>query len=787
MLSKLWSYSSDKYPRTGRLPSWQNALGKLGLFSEMAANEEEFFGRLFNLSTPKGMEFTLVSSTKQLICAKKENKSDGVWVAFPLEGRTTIRENERSYDVVPGDIVFGALGSKTALTLHSGFRQLFITIPNVAFNSRLISPLPSHMIHISGHSGPGHSLAALLVSVSETIEKMNEDQIRPLEMAIPEFIIAALFPEADTRTLGGSAGVKASLLHRVCQSIEVQLSNPELSLNYVAEQQRLAPRYLQKLFESVDQSFSRYIRSRRLEHCREDLESPIHTQLSISEISLRWGFNDSAYFSRSFRDQFDMSASAYRKQARDEGGLEQDRSINRGWPKSNQVNGALSSVLKHRDRKVDRPFECQRGCPKMGRETDENGAEHYLPANMNTVHWGYFDSRLPPVLRIKSGETLRIETLTHHAYDDYERMIKGDAGAESVFKWTADQKNIDRRGAGPMDASIYGRGAGEGFGVHICTGPVYIEDAMPGDVLEIRILDIETRKNESEEFKGRSFGANATSWWGFHFDDFLTQPASREVITLYEIDDHEAANIAKAVYSFRWTPQTDPFGVVHKRWDYPGVPVDHRKTERNFDVLKDVEVPIRLHFGTIGLAPNHPGLIDSVPPSNTGGNIDNWRAGKGSTLFLPVEVAGGLFSVGGPHASQGDSAVGGTAIECSLTGVFQIVLHKKTSLSGQVFDLDYPVIETEDEWVILGFCHPNYLKELGKNAQSDVYRDPSIDRAMRDAFRKARRFLMASQSLTEDEAISLLSVSVDFGITQVVDGNLGVHAIIPKSLFSKRR
>lgn len=77
----------------------------------------------------------------------------------------------------------------------------------------------------------------------------------------------------------------------------------------------------------------------------------------------------------------------------------------------------------------------------------------------------------------------------------------------------------------------------------------------------------------------------------------------------------------------------------------------------------------------------------------------------------------------------------------------------------------------------------NYLAELGADAQSDVYRKSSLEAAMRDAFRKARHFLMTTHKLSEDEAISLISVAVDFGITQLVDGNLGVHAIIRKSVF----
>src|SRR6516162_5113774 len=119
---------------------------------------------------------------------------------------------------------------------------------------------------------------------------------------------------------------------------------------------------------------------------------------------------------------------------------------------------------------------------------------HYLvPASAATVHWGYFSRSLQPVLFVESEDFVTIETLTHHAYDDHARMIEGDPGAESVFLWTQHIKNVDRRGAGPLDASIHGRGAGEGFGVHICTGPVFVRDAEPGDVLEVRILDVHPR------------------------------------------------------------------------------------------------------------------------------------------------------------------------------------------------------------------------------------------------------------------------------------------------------
>jgi acetamidase/formamidase len=127
----------------------------------------------------------------------------------------------------------------------------------------------------------------------------------------------------------------------------------------------------------------------------------------------------------------------------------------------------------------------------------------------------------------------------------------------------------------------------------------------------------------------------------------------------------------------------------------------------------------------------------------------------------------------------------GTAIECSLTGTFQVILHKKATLAGtSLAELDYPLLETQDEWLIHGFSYANYLRELGDKAQSTIYEKSSVDLALKDAFRKMRAFLMSTKGLSEDEAISLMSIAVDFGITQVVDGNWGVHAIVKKNLFS---
>ena len=418
--------------------------------------------------------------------------------------------------------------------------------------------------------------------------------------------------------------------------------------------------------------------------------------------------------------------------------------------------------------------------PKTGAGSGR-ATHYYVPASDKTVHWGYFSKSLKPLVELESGDFATIETLTHHANDDASLMVKGDAGAESVFYWDSKRKGVNRRGMGPMDHKL---GAGGGMGVHICTGPIAVKGAKPGDVLEVRIVDVSLRPSANPEHKGKAYGSNAAANWGFHYGELMEEPKKREVVTIYEMDVSGGRNWARAHYNYRWTPQTDPFGIVHPIIDYPGVPVDHSTISKNYDVLKNIRIPVRPHFGTMGLAPKEADLVNSIPPSYTGGNIDNWRIGKGATMYYPVSVDGGLFSVGDPHASQGDSEMCGTAIECSLTGTFQFILHKQADLAGTSLEnLQYPLLETKDEWVLHGFSYANYLAELGAEAQNSIFSKSSLDLALKDAFRKMRHFLMHTQQLSEDEAVSLMSIAVDFGITQVVDGNWGVHAVVNKSLF----
>jgi acetamidase/formamidase/AraC-like DNA-binding protein len=777
--------TTNAYPKEQRLSAWRFALKRASVTLE-AADEANLYGELIQFTSGNGIVFLRLVGSPQAYTVDFRDEPGSFWLAVALDSASSALNTTNSFHLEDGHMICARSEAPMSLQFPHNHRVLLLKVPPRALDQRLKALLPEKPRHLSADSGPARLLSSMLRSLADMGAGVTDEELRPVELALPEFLLASLLNDAPSRALGGAAGMRAALLERIFQTIEMRLSDPNLNYQQVAAEHGISPRYLQKLFESIDDSFGHYVKVRRLERCRLDLRSPLHVQKSISDILFQWGFNDSASFSRAFREQYGISPREYRKAPSVEVSDQTPDTLRRGRSATKKVvlEQAPEDLLEEAE-PIEQDLRSGQTDILLPVSDDGTVRHHHLPVSPQTVHWGYLSSVIKPALTVRSGDFVTVETLTHHANDDPERMVEGDAGAESVYRWDENGRAIERRGAGPLAATEFGRGPGEGFGVHICTGPIAIQGAEPGDIIEVRILNLEPRRSANPRFQGKSFGSNAATFWGFHYNDLLTEPQNREVITIYEVDSGgERKSTAHAVYSYRWTPQTDPSGIVHERYDYPGVPVDPATIERNYDVLQNVEIPIRPHFGVIALAPAQASPVDTIPPSAFGGNMDNWRTGPGSSVFLPVQVAGGLLSLGDPHASQGDSELCGTAIECSMTALIQVIHHPAAELTGKLRDLDYPMIETATEWVIMGFSHPDYLKELGEDAQSEIYKRASIDNAMRDAFRKARRFLMTTKDLSEDEAISLLSVGVDFGISQVANGNWGVHAIIRKELFT---
>ncbi|SDS87653.1 acetamidase/formamidase family protein [Bradyrhizobium canariense] len=771
------AFTSESYSENDRIEAWQDVLGGFGLRSApMSAKHGEHATALSRASLD-GVALMRFAAGPQVF-SPLPRRADLPIALMPAEDGAVLKTGGSPQTVPAGRIILLPRQSDWHVTFHRDMRAIVLSVTAESFGGRKISLPECRDAIIVASGGLADVLRSTLEAASESLENLSSDAWNAIRLSLAEMLLTLSRQKLSTAPDTVGIGTQAALLHRIYDAIERKLGDPDITPARIAQMEGISERYLQKLFEGTGDNFTHYLRERRLQRCWADLANAAEAHRSVSEIAFSCGFSDAAHFSRSFRDRFGLSPRAFRQQEIKRLSGLGVRAGQRGWPQD-----AIAQLRPSRHAPKIAPVELEAVEVPLP-QGSQPAHHHHLPADAAHVHWGFFSRSLKPLIEIVSGDTITVETLTQHASDDPERMIKDDPGAESVFRWTREGKGVDRRGAGPMDASIYGRGAGEGFGVHICTGPIAVKGAEPGDVLEVRILDMAPRPSRNPDLEGRIFGSSVAAWWGYHYDEFLSEPKPREAVTIYEIFPGEEP-YAQALYSYRWQPQRDPSGVLHQTYDYPGVPVAAETVRRRHNVLDGIRIPLRPHFGVIGVAPREPGLVDSVPPAYFGGNLDNWRLGKGAAVYLPVSVPEALLSIGDPHAAQGDGELSGTAIECSMTGTFHVVLHKKADLAGRPFaDLTYPLIETETDWVLTGFSHPNYLAEFGAKGQSEVYAKSSLDLAMKDAFRKVRRFLMNTRGLSEDEAIALISAAVDFGVTQVVDGNWGVHAILSKRLFA---
>ena len=186
------------------------------------------------------------------------------------------------------------------------------------------------------------------------------------------------------------------------------------------------------------------------------------------------------------------------------------------------------------------------------------------------------------------------------------------------------------------------------------------------------------------------------------------------------------------------------------------IPLDRERMIGRF--APGIELSLHPFFGSMGVAPpESAGRIDSAPPWMHAGNMDNKELVVGTTLYIPVHAPGALFEVGDGHAGQGNGEVDITAMETFLTGTFRFVVHKDQHLL-------WPRAETPTHYISMGFS-------------------PDLKEAATLAVRDMINFLVDQKHLSRDDAYMLTSVAVDVDITQLVDGNVGVHAMCPKNIF----
>jgi acetamidase/formamidase len=251
---------------------------------------------------------------------------------------------------------------------------------------------------------------------------------------------------------------------------------------------------------------------------------------------------------------------------------------------------------------------------------------HRLEATPATVAYGYYWAEAKPALRIASGDIIDVDTLLTNNPTGLARAGVAEDKIQASLRSIVTEVTGDRRGPGG----------------HILTGPVYVEGAMPGDALEVKILSIDLPIE---------YGYNGCS--GF-VPENCERGTPSKILTL-----------------------------------------DRKNMTAEF--LPGIVIPLKPFFGSMGVAPAPElGRVSSNPPSRHAGNMDNKELVAGSTLYIPVFAPGALFEVGDGHAAQGDGEVDQTAIETSLRGRLQLTVRKGMTLN-------FPRAETATDYISMGF------------------------------------------------------------------------------------
>jgi acetamidase/formamidase len=305
---------------------------------------------------------------------------------------------------------------------------------------------------------------------------------------------------------------------------------------------------------------------------------------------------------------------------------------------------------------------------------------HRLVSSTSTVHWGYFDAELPPVLEVNSGETVIIETVSGGA-----DTLPGN-GYHIPPELLEIHQEVPRKMPG-----------------HILTGPISVKGAKTGQVLQVDILDIKLRQD-----------------WGYNFIRPLSGALPGEF--------HETTKMTIK---------------LHKNSNEGELPWGTR-------------LPLRPFFGVMGCAPPPEwGMISSIQPRAHGGNMDNKELIPGTTLYLPIFVNGANFSAGDGHGCQGDGEVCVTAIETALEGSLRITVRDD-------MEITLPYAENDSHIITMAF-------------------DEDLDDAAKEALRKMIGVITQRTNLSKTQAYALCSLAADLRVTQIVNGNKGIHALLPKS------
>lgn len=353
------------------------------------------------------------------------------------------------------------------------------------------------------------------------------------------------------------------------------------------------------------------------------------------------------------------------------------------------------------------------------------GAAFYVPVTAETTRWGYLPAAdAKPVLTIPSGAVVTFDTVSHEGMLEDQGRDPAKFFARFGVSRDAVLNDAEAIATSPVPHDFAKDGP------HIVVGPVAVAGAEPGDVLEIDYLAFAPRVPYGVVSNRHGKGALP--------GEFPEGPAPDTGASAAHPEGYENVSTFVKLSGGMGEIAQPGGGSVH----FPAMPF----------------------LGTVGVTPAGQIATNSIPPGDFGGNLDIRYLTAGSTLYLPVEVAGAGLFVSDPHFAQGNGEVALTAVEGSLRATMRVTVLKHGSGKPMAGGLTGPFAETPAYWICIGL-------------------DPDLNEAMKKAVRAGVSYLAENHGMSRATALAYLSAAADFEVSQVVDRTKGVHVLIRKRDF----
>ena len=324
-------FTSESYSESDRPEAWRDVLRAVGLQPSAAPTVPGGYATASRRHA-EGVMLGKLSAGAQAVSPLRDQADGPPLLLMPIEDGVALRTAAGHQIVSAGQLLLLPRKGDWSVSFQRDMRAIVLSVTSEAFHGRKIGQPALADVRVVPPGGFTDVFSRTLDSAARALDTLSDLEWSAVAQSLADLLPTFMRQIAAPAAGAAGSATQAAILHRICQTIELRLGDPDLAPARAAHAEGISERYLQKLFEGTGSSFTDYLRERRLQRAWADLSNPAEAHHSISEIAFRSGFNDSAHFSRAFRTRFGLSPREFRQQEIERALTSAAAAGQRGWP-----------------------------------------------------------------------------------------------------------------------------------------------------------------------------------------------------------------------------------------------------------------------------------------------------------------------------------------------------------------------------------------------------------------------------------------------------------------------